>query len=354
MTFPSYPYRHCRLSSQTSCWLYHPTSSAVYSHFSYNCRLQFLEQLTKHITYTLSSFTQKCDMSLQSMSYYAPSMSMDFSTATTAPTVMLWCAAASRCLSVELLIEAPPVLPLDWLLLPKSLAENSLSNKWHVRRAPGSASWSPPDPAEWKVLLISIERVTGLLVCSHWTTPVTIPVTIIVGSTVICRALHTAPRSCTDPTGYFWPFHRSCYTYRSQYRSVWTYCRGAMNNNDVFGLCCRRGLLAYVYTGVSVLMNALVSGKWLLYTTAQWPWPSRSDTYHFRDTHFRRWLYQYIPDVSYIPDGHAASNECKATWRTKSSNVTHCLAIRIAVNTAMESWIDRSLTCIKDSTKEAF
>ena len=91
---------------------------------------------------------------------YAPSMSMDFSTATTAPTVMLWCAAAKRCLSVELLIEAPLVLPLDWLLLPKSLAEKSLSSKWHVRRAPGSASWSPPDPAEWKALLISIEKVS--------------------------------------------------------------------------------------------------------------------------------------------------------------------------------------------------
>ena len=42
--------------------------------------------------------------------------------------------------------------------------------------------------------------------------------------------------------------------------------------------CCRRGLLAYVYTGVSVLVTALVAGKWLLYTTAQWPWPSRSDS----------------------------------------------------------------------------
>ena len=48
------------------------------------------------------------------------------------------------------------------------------------------------------------------------------------------------------------------------------YCRGAMNNKEL-SLCCRRGLLAYVYTGVSVLMNALVAGKWLLYTTAQWP-----------------------------------------------------------------------------------
>ena len=27
-----------------------------------------------------------------------------------------------------------------------------------------------------------------------------------------------------------------------------------------------------------LLKNALVAGKWLLYTTALWPWPSRSDT----------------------------------------------------------------------------
>ena len=47
-------------------------------------------------------------------------------------------------------------------------------------------------------------------------------------------------------------------------------CRGAMNNN-VLCLCCRHGLLAYVYTGVSVLVSVLVAGKWLLYTTAQWP-----------------------------------------------------------------------------------
>ena len=38
-----------------------------------------------------------------------------------------------------------------------------------------------------------------------------------------------------------------------------------------------------MYTLVSltewILLNALVAGKWLLYTTAQWPWPSRSDRY---------------------------------------------------------------------------
>ena len=51
-------------------------------------------------------------------------------------------------------------------------------------------------------------------------------------------------------------------------------------NNKELGLWCRHGLWAYVYNGVSEWMNALVAGKWLLYTTAQWPWPSRSDTNH--------------------------------------------------------------------------
>ena len=37
-------------------------------------------------------------------------------------------------------------------------------------------------------------------------------------------------------------------------------CRGAMNNK-VLPLCCRRGLLAYVYTGVSVLVRCLSGGK---------------------------------------------------------------------------------------------
>ena len=39
---------------------------------------------------------------------------------------------------------------------------------------------------------------SDLIVCSHWTTPRTIPrlTTIIMSSTVTCRALHTAPRPC--------------------------------------------------------------------------------------------------------------------------------------------------------------
>ena len=51
-------------------------------------------------------------------------------------------------------------------------------------------------------------------------------------------------------------------------------CRGARNNKE-FVPWCRRGLLAYVYNGVSLtrmsLCSALVAGKWLLYSMALWP-----------------------------------------------------------------------------------
>ena len=39
------------------------------------------------------------------------------------------------------------------------------------------------------------------------------------------------------------------------------FCRGAMNNNGSLSLGSRRGLLAYVYNGVSLTMNALVAGN---------------------------------------------------------------------------------------------
>ena len=48
------------------------------------------------------------------------------------------------------------------------------------------------------------------------------------------------------------------------------YCRGAMNNKELVP-CSRRGLLAYVYNGVSLSTASLSGGKWLLYSTALWP-----------------------------------------------------------------------------------
>ena len=45
---------------------------------------------------------------------------------------------------------------------------------------------------------------------------------------------------------------------------------GAMNNKELC-LWCRRGLLAYVYNGVSLSTECLSGGKWLLYSTALWP-----------------------------------------------------------------------------------
>ena len=47
------------------------------------------------------------------------------------------------------------------------------------------------------------------------------------------------------------------------YTSRGDICRGAMDNKEL-GLWCRRGLLAYVYSGVSDLMNALVAGTALI------------------------------------------------------------------------------------------
>ena len=44
-----------------------------------------------------------------------------------------------------------------------------------------------------------------------------------------------------------------------------------MNKNDACVSWCRRGLLAYVYNGVSLTTSALVAGKWLLYIMALWP-----------------------------------------------------------------------------------
>lgn len=46
-----------------------------------------------------------------------------------------------------------------------------------------------------------------------------------------------------------------------------------------------------------------------------------------------------------MSDSPTASSEWTATCSTKSSSVMHCRAIRIDVKTAIESWIDRSLTC---------
>ena len=50
-------------------------------------------------------------------------------------------------------------------------------------------------------------------------------------------------------------------------------CCGAINKKGLFcAFGSRRGLLAYVYSGVSLTMTECLSGgKWLLYSTAQCP-----------------------------------------------------------------------------------
>ena len=72
----------------------------------------------------------------------------------------------------------------------------------------------------------------------------------------------------TDPIDWQWATHPRLIFLRSQcFMSELPPCRGAMDNKEL-GLWCRRGLLAYVYSGVSnkecVRMNALVAGTALI------------------------------------------------------------------------------------------
>ena len=55
-----------------------------------------------------------------------------------------------------------------------------------------------------------------------------------------------------------------------------------------------------------------------------------------------QYLLKCLPDT----DGVAAMSDASATWSTTSTNEKQCLAIRMDVNTAMESWMLRSLTCM--------
>ena len=74
-------------------------------------------------------------------------------------------------------------------------------------------------------------------------------------------------------------------------------------NKKELGLWGRCGLWANVSAGVSVttvwLWSALVAGKWLLYTTALWPWPSWSDT---REGNIYTWecLFVHISGVGVL------------------------------------------------------
>ena len=69
---------------------------------------------------------------------------MAFKTANTAPTSILSCAAASKCLSHDALTYVPFV-PERWKgeAIPLG-TRNNRNSRWQVSLAPGSASWSPP------------------------------------------------------------------------------------------------------------------------------------------------------------------------------------------------------------------
>ena len=65
----------------------------------------------------------------------------------------------------------------------------------------------------------------------------------------------------TDPIDWQWATHPRLIFLRSQcFMSELPPCRGAINNNGALSLGSRRGLLAYVYSGVSLTKNALVVG----------------------------------------------------------------------------------------------
>ena len=73
----------------------------------------------------------------------------------------------------------------------------------------------------------------------------------------------------TGPIDWQWATHPRLIFLRSQcFMSELPPCRGAIIKNALLALCSRRGLLAYVYSGVSnkecIRMNALVAGTALI------------------------------------------------------------------------------------------
>ena len=77
-----------------------------------------------------------------------------------------------------------------------------------------------------------------------------------------------------DPIDWQWATHPRLIFLRSQcFIRAATMSWGQMNNKELVP-CSRRGLLAYVYNGVSLsteCTECLSGGKWLLYSTALWP-----------------------------------------------------------------------------------
>ena len=65
----------------------------------------------------------------------------------------------------------------------------------------------------------------------------------------------------TDPIDWQWATHPRLIFLRSQcFMSELPPCHGAINKKRFFSPFSRRGLLAYVYSGVSLTKNALVAG----------------------------------------------------------------------------------------------
>ena len=90
-------------------------------------------------------------------------------------------------------------------------------------------------------------------------------------------------------------------------------CRGGKGITMVLVPCSRRGLLAYVYNSVFFWMNTecLSGGKWLLYSTALWPWPSQSDIPFFPSK-----LSQYWPVLKFTKFAFTSTDSMKSLRKT--------------------------------------
>ena len=131
----------------------------------------------------------------------------------------------------------------------------------------------------------------------------------------------------TLPIDWQWETHPRLIVLRSQFKSELPPCHGGKWYQRALPLV-RRGLLAKYLAGVSVTTECLSGGKWLLYTTALWPWPSWSDIYH-KDTSDNLLFWSIFPKTCIIMKKYATTGRMHipgTTWtyqwflRSKSIN----------------------------------
>ena len=82
-------------------------------------------------------------------------------------------------------------------------------------------------------------------------------------------------------------------------------------NNKGLGPCSRRGLLAYVYNGVSDRMNALVAGNGSYIV-----WPCGHDLHGPTSPFLRQKLSQYWPVLKFTKFAFKSSDSMKSLRKT--------------------------------------